>query len=310
MPPRKERIYGSILDCVGGTPTVRLSRACPGFDVVGKLEYLNPSGSTKDRFAKYFLEEMAKKGKIKPGKTVIAEATTGSTGIAFSLACAVQGYPIQVVMPKGMSNERKKLMHALGAELHYTLGSGVDIAVSLEKLSHLENAGAISPRQFENEMNVESHMRSTGKELIEQCGGKIDAFVASVGTGGTLIGVAKALEKEGIEARIVAVEPETCALLSGGTCLPHEIQGVADGIIPPIIQRHRDMIDDVVTVSDVESIAWTRKLIREEGILGGVSSGANVCASQRIAKRLGTTKRVATILPDTSMKYFSTKLFE
>ncbi len=306
-----QHILESILDCVGNTPVVRLNRMCKGFDVVAKLEYLSPSGSTKDRYATHFLHTMESEGRITPGVSTIAEATTGSTGIAFSLACAVKGYALRVVMPSGMSDERKKLIRILGAQLQHTTGNGIHIDESLAQVKKLEaDAHTISPHQFENELNVHAHAKTTGRELIAQCEGKIDAFVAGVGTGGTLIGVAHALEAAGIDARIVAVEPASCALLSGGNVGAHEIEGIADGIVPPIISRHRDMIDEVITVTDEQAFAWTKRLIREEGMLAGISSGANVFAADRMARRLGPSARVATVLPDTAMKYFSTRLFD
>ena len=288
---------------------VRLNRIAAGLDrqILVKLEFLNPSGSLKDRIARYIVEQAERLGQLTKG-SVIVEATTGNTGIAFAMVAAVKGYRMIVVMPEGMSEERKKTIQAYGAEMVFTPGSESDVDLCLRKLDELKKTipKVWIPAQFTNFDNVRAHEEATGKEIIDQTGGKLDAFVAGVGTGGTLTGVARAIRKKIPGVKIVAVEPAECPILSGGRKGSHRIEGIGDGFVPEILDM--SLVDEVIRVSDTDAIKMARRLASEEGIFAGISSGANVKAALDLAKTLPKDSRIVTLAPDSGMRYFSTDL--
>ncbi|MCL5257503.1 MAG: cysteine synthase A [Chloroflexi bacterium] len=304
------RVVRNILELAGDTPLVRLNRVTKGSpaEIWAKLEFCNPSGSLKDRIAVDMIEQAEKRGELGPGCTII-EATSGNTGIALSLAAAVKGYPMIVVMPEGMSEERKKIIRALGARIACTPGAETDVERAVEKVKEMV---AADPKlwaagQFTNPDNVGAHRRGTGPDLWEQTGGKVDAIVQGVGTGGTISGVGQYFKSRNPTVRIVAVEPAECAALSGGECGRHRIEGIGDGFVPPILDR--SVIDEVIMVPDEEAILMARRLMCEEGVLGGISAGANVWAALQVAESLPSGAQVITFIPDSGMRYFSTDLF-
>lgn len=299
----------TVLDVIGSTPMVRLNRITAGLDreILAKLEFLNPSGSLKDRIARYMVERAERSGELTKD-TVIVEATTGNTGIAFAMVAAVKGYKMIVVMPEGMSEERKKTIRAYGADLIFTPGGESDVDLCLKKVDELKKTipKVWIPSQFTNIDNVHAHEETTGREIIKQAKRRLDAFVAGVGTGGTLTGIAKAIKREMPNVRIVAVEPSECAVLSGGEKGSHRIEGIGDGFVPEILNI--SLVDEVITVSDEDAIEMARRLAREEGIFAGISSGANVRAALDIARTLPEGSRIVTLIPDSGMRYLSTDL--
>jgi len=298
----------SILELIGNTPLVQLKRIAKDVrsKVYAKLELLNPSGSVKDRIAKYMIESAERKGILKKS-SIIAEATTGNTGISFAMMAKLKGYRMIVVMPEGMSEERKRIIKLFGGEIIFTPGGESDVDKCLKKVAEIakDDQRIWVAGQFTNKDNVLAH-HQTGREIIQQVSGRIDAFVAGVGTGGTLTGVAEMLKKKHPRCRIVAVEPAECAILSGGSWGRHRIEGIGDGFIPSILRR--DLIDEVIAVRDSDAINWARRLALEEGIFGGISSGANVYASVQVAKKISGGGSVVTIIPDSGMRYLSTDL--
>jgi len=301
-----DRIYDGVLDLVGRTPLVRLARLSPkgGAEVCGKLESRNPAGSVKDRPALEMILAAERAGAIKAGATIV-EATSGNTGISLAMIAAVKGYRCVLVMPDDMSLDRRYLMAAYGAEIVLTSGvEGMSGAVSRAHDLVEETPGAFMPSQFNNPANPQSHFDSTGAELLEQLGGSLDAFVAGVGTGGTITGVGRLLrERLGAAVKLVAVEPATSAVLSGRPPGPHRLQGLGAGFVPPVLDRA--LLDEVMPVSDSAAERMARRLAREVGILAGPSSGANVVAAVEIARQLGRGKKVATVLCDTGERYVS-----
>jgi cysteine synthase A len=305
------RMAKSILDVAGLTPMVELHRVKDGISarIAGKLEFFNPSQSVKDRILPFMVAEAERRGDLRPGMSII-EASTGSTGIATSMVGAAKGYPVVIVMPEGMSEERKKSILAYGAELVLTPGGESDVDLTLEKVEELK---AASPGkfweagQFVNWDNVGAHERTTGPEIWEQTGGQVDIFVASQGTGGTLTGVARFLRERNPNVKIFAVEPEECPIIAGGEWGPHQIEGIGDGFIPDILDV--DLLDGVVTVSSMDSIEMARRLAREEGILCGISSGCNVQAALKLAREYPEARTIVTMIVDTGLRYFSTPLF-
>ena len=297
--------YFDILNVIGNTPVLRLAKISAN-PIYAKAEYLNPGGSVKDRVAKYMIMQAEKKGLLVEGSTIL-EATSGNTGIAVALVGVHRGYRVVIVMPEDMSEERKKIIKALGAELILTPAEE-SLTGSMNKLQELAaqipNSHILG--QFENPDNPEIHYRSTATELWKQLDGNIDAFVAGVGSGGTLGGVGRFLKEQNPEIKIVAVEPENSAALLGQEPGLHQIQRIGDGFIPPVLDV--SLIDQVVTVSDEDAITTARDLARLEGTLVGTSSGANVWAAIKIARQIGDDKRVVTILPDRIERYFSTSL--
>lgn len=299
----------SLLEAIGNTPLIKLN------GIYIKLEHLNPSGSVKDRIAKYIIEKAERTGKLKKGYTVV-EATSGNTGIAFSMVCALKGYRMVVVMPRGMSEERARIIHGYGARIIFVRKDCVQCAV-IE--THKFKNKVYFPRQFENPWNVEEHEKFLGKEIIKQVK-KVDAFVAGVGTGGTLIGVGKALKKKFSRVKIIALEPEECPLLTknkygrhgiygfhkGFTCRHHGIEGIGDGFIPKIIERDRALIDNVVRIKTKDAINMCKKLARE-GYFVGPSSGANFLGALRLKKKY---KNIVTLFPDRGERYLSEGIFD
>jgi cysteine synthase A len=296
--------YKNILEVIGNTPLVRITvddklRA----EIYAKIEAFNPSGSIKDRMAFYMLTQAKKTGTLKPGMTIV-EATTGNTGIAFAMLAAIKGYHMIAVMPENMSMERRKLMEAYGAKIILTSREGGP-KEAIRKRNKIAGArkDVWIPGQFENGDNSDSHELTTGAEIVKDTSGRVDAFVAGVGTGGTLMGVAKTLKKNNPNVRIIAVEPFESGVLSGGAEGNHGIQGIGEGFIPKIVERK--FIDSIEKVSTEEAIVMTKRLAREEGIFVGFSSGANLVASLRIARELGRKKTVVTVFPDRGERYLS-----
>ena len=308
MPPK---VHESALRMIGNTPLVRLARL-PGegaADVLVKLEYMNPGGSVKDRICLSMIEDAEKRGELKPGMTVV-ESTSGNTGIGLALVCAVKGYRLILTMPDTMSVERRKMLRAYGAELVLTPDyNGMGAAVEKAKEIIAFGDGYYLPDQFGNPANPEAHRKGTGPEILEQVSANIDAFVAGVGTGGTITGVGQAFrEKFGKDVEIVAVEPAESAVLSGGEPATHPIQGIGAGFIPAALDT--SIYDRVATVSGPEAYEMSRRLAREEGILAGVSTGANVHAAVEVARKLGPGKTVITVAPSAGERYLSTGLFD
>jgi len=298
----------NILDLIGNTPIVELSKVNNTNSVIlAKLEALNPSGSIKDVMAVYMIDVAEKKGILKPGNKII-EATSGNTGISFAMLSALKGYQFVAVMPEYMSRERRQMMQAFGAEFVLT-PSEEGFQGALDRLEEVakENPDAWLPRQFDNADNIAAHRQITGKRILEGVEGTIDTFVCGVGTGGTLMGVAEALRKVYPEVKIIAVEPAESAVMSGGKPGVHIIQGIGPGYIPSLMNM--DLIDEVVTVTGDEAANMTRMLIKEEGLMVGLSSGANVFAALEAAKKSRKDETIVTILPDRGERYFSMNLF-
>ena len=297
-------IASSVLDLVGRTPLVRLSRISPrgGATVVGKLESKNPGGSVKDRPALAMVEAAERAGKVGPGATLI-EATSGNTGISLAMIAAVRGYKCILVMPDDMSLERRRILRTYGAHLVLT-PADLGMTGAVERAEELLRAtpGAFMARQFDNEANPEAHARTTAREILDAIGEDLVAFVAGVGTGGTITGVGRVLKKERPRARVIAVEPAASAVLSGHPAGMHGIQGIGAGFIPAILDRQ--VIDEVVLVSDVAASTTSERLAREEGLLVGPSSGANVHAAIEIARK-SPHGLVVTILCDDGERYLS-----
>lgn len=298
----------TCVELIGNTPAVRLNRiAAPGeAEVWGKLESLNPGGSVKDRICLAMVEAAERAGELRPGGTIV-EATSGNTGIGLALVAAVKGYHLVLTMPDTMSQERRSLLLAYGAELELTPDdNGMNAAIRRAEEILAEHEGAFMPRQFDNPANPAAHRETTARELLSQFD-RIDAFVAGVGTGGTIVGVGEVLRRERPGVRIVAVEPAASAVLSGEEPGLHQIQGIGAGFVPGIMVENA--FDEVVRVSDEEAADFTRRLAAEEGILAGVSAGANVCAARQVARELGPGKVVVTMFCDTGQRYLTTEVF-
>jgi cysteine synthase A len=296
--------YTDVLDLIGNTPLIKLT-GITDMSLYAKAEFLNPGGSIKDRVAKHIIFEAEKRGELKPGMLIV-EATSGNTGIGVALVGVQKGHPVKIVMPENMSEERKKIIRALGAELILTPAEGLlDHAVKLaDEIAERENGWRL--HQFHNPLNPETHFLFTGPEIVEQLDGKVHAFVAGVGSGGTIGGVGRFLKDRTPDVRIIAVEPkQTAALLRQEPGL-HAIQGIGDGFVPECLDTQ--LIDDLITVSDEDAIRTTRELAHKQGLLVGTSSGANVWAAGFIARGLGPTHNVVTVLPDRAERYFSTAL--
>ena len=301
-------VLSGLLDCIGNTPLVRLKKVSKetGCTILAKAEFLNPGGSVKDRIARFIVEQAEASGRLKPGSTIV-EVTSGNTGIAFSMVGALKGYRTVIMMPKTASEERRRMIELFGAELHL-LEELLHIQSAVERTVELahEDRTIFLPSQFSNPDNPLCHEQTTGPEIIEQTGGRFDAFVMGVGTGGTLMGVGRAIRKARIPARVVAVEPDESAVMSGGQAGHHGIQGLADGFIPEVVRLEE--IDEIVRIKTNDAIAMADSLAREEGFLVGISAGANVLAAQQIAGQLGPGHAIVTILPDRGERYLSTKL--
>jgi len=303
-------IASDVTALVGRTPMVRLNRTAEGClaEVVCKLESFNPCGSAKDRIGLAMIDAAEKAGRLKPGDLIV-EPTSGNTGVGLAFVCAARGYRLMLTMPDTMSVERRKLLAALGAELVLTDGAkGMPGAIEeAEKVAR--SSGAFVPQQFENPANPEVHRRTTAEEIWADTDGRIDVFVAGIGTGGTITGVGSALKERKPDVRIVAVEPDGSPVLSGGKAGPHKIQGIGAGFVPGVLDT--SLIDEVIRVKSSDAGRTARRLAREEGLLVGISSGAAAWAALEVARREGMDgKRVVAVLPDTGERYLSTWLFE
>lgn len=301
-------IHKNILITIGGTPHVKINRLTGPNDaeLIAKIEYFNPGASVKDRIALYMIEEAEKAGVLKKD-SIIVEPTSGNTGIGLAMVAAVKGHKLKLTMPETMSLERRKILKAYGAELVLTEGAkGMGGAIAKAEELAKEDSHVFIPQQFKNQANIKAHRETTAVEIQREIG-HFDAFVAGVGTGGTITGVALAL-KEKTKAKFIAVEPKASPVLSGGKSGPHKIQGIGAGFVPDIYQK--DLIDEIIQVENEDAFATSERLAKEEGILAGISAGANTWAALQIAKRLGKGKRVVVIIPDTGERYLSTLLYE
>lgn len=298
-------IADSILDIIGNTPMLSLQKLT-GQNIFAKAEYLNPGGSIKDRVAKYMIEQAENRGDLRPGMTIM-ECTSGNTGIGIALAGVQKGYHVVIVMPENMSEERKKIILALGAELVLTpAGDSIGGAVDCVECRQAADPEIYVPQQFENTDNPRIHYMTTANEIWTQMDGDIDIFVSGLGSGGTLEGVGRFIREHNPAAKIIAVEPLNVSALMGHEPGLHKIQGIGDGFIPGILDTK--LIDEVIEVSDDQAIDMARTLARTLGILAGTSSGANVWAAVQAAEKYGSGKRIVTILPDRIERYFSTSL--
>jgi cysteine synthase len=300
----------SIAALVGGTPVVQLTRLAPDRDVelFAKLEAFNPGGSVKDRIGVAMIEAAEREGRIEPGRTTIVEATSGNTGIALAFVCAAKGYDLILTLPQGMSREREGLLKLYGARVEVTesLGGMTEAVEAARALATRDDI--FLPDQFSNPANPEAHRRTTGPELWEALDGRVDVLVAGVGTGGTITGTGEVLKARNPDCRIVAVEPQSSAVLSGGRPGPHKIQGIGAGFVPAVLNR--EILDEVIPVDDEDAIETARLLARREGVLAGISCGAAVWAALQVAARPECHgARVAVVLPDSGERYVSTPFF-
>lgn len=298
--------YNDVLDLIGNTPLMCLKKST-GYNIFAKAEFLNPGGSIKDRIAKNMLEVAESEGKLKPGMTII-EPTSGNTGIGLALCGVQKGYKVIIVMPENMSEERKKVIRAFGAELVLTdpilsIGGAVDKA---NEIAESDPEKYFMPQQFVNQANPDAHYRTTAVEMCEQLGQKIDIYVSGVGSGGTLQGIAKYLLEKNPDTKIVAVEPKGVSALHGDDPGIHQIQGIGDGFIPDVLDT--SLVTDVVEVADKDAIEMARRLAKEQGLLVGTSSGANVWAAMQMAEKYGRDKVIATVMADRAERYFSVGL--
>ena len=300
----------TVLELIGATPLVRLNRVRPsgGAEIWAKLEFFNPGGSVKDRTALAMVEAAEKRGFLKLGMTIV-ESTSGNTGIGLAMVAAVKGYRLIITMPEGVSEERAKLLRAFGAEVILTSAyEGMRGTIEKARALKAKHPEYFMPQQFENKANPEIHRKTTAKEILEQMETPPHAFVAGVGTGGTITGAGEVLKQARPEMLVVGVEPADSAVLSGGEPGPTEIDGLGAGMIPPILNR--DILDQVIAVTNVEARTMSRRLVKEEGILAGFSSGAATHAAFQVAEKMRPGQRVVVILPDTGERYLGTFLFD
>ena len=305
---RETFIAGSVLELIGNTPLVRLTRVVPAgaAEVLGKMESLNPAGSVKDRIALAMIEDAEARGVLKPGDTIV-EPTSGNTGIGLAMVAAVKGYKLVLTMPEDMSVERRRLLTRFGAQLILTPAiEGMSGAVYAAQEMSEKKGAFFMPQQFNNPANPEVHRRTTAREILRATAGQVDAFVAGVGTGGTITGVGEVLKAELPGVRVIAVEPSRSPVLAGGKAGIHGIQGIGASFVPGVLNR--DAYDELIEVKDEDANAMTSRLTKEEGLLVGISSGANVWAAVQVAKKLGAGKRVVTVLADTGERYLSVSL--
>jgi cysteine synthase len=299
-------IAATVLELIGRTPLVRLNRLPQpgGAEVVAKLESVNPGGSVKDRIAVAMVEDAERHGVLKPGGTIV-EPTSGNTGIGLAMAAAVKGYRLILTMPDDMSVERQRLLTRFGAEIHLTPAiEGMTGAVFAAQELLREHPDYFMPQQFQNPANPEVHRRTTALEILDSLGGRrLDAFVAGVGTGGTITGVGEVLKEKMPGVEVIAVEPARSPVLSGGRARPHAIQGIGASFVPGVFNRQ--VVDRIITVRDEDALAWSRRLTREEGLLVGISAGAAAFAACAVAADLGPQQLVVTVLPDTGERYLS-----
>jgi cysteine synthase A len=299
------KIADSVLDLIGGTPLVRLRRLpeASGARVLAKIEARNPGASVKDRIAAAMVEDAERRGVLKPGATIV-EPTSGNTGVGLAMVAAVKGYRLILTMPEDYSVERQRLFARFGAEIHLTPAiEGMSGAVFAAQELCREHPDYFMPQQFQNPANPEIHRRTTALEILEATEGRLDAFVAGVGTGGTITGVGEVLKSKLPGVLVVAVEPAKSPVLSGGPFRPHGIQGIGASFVPGVLNR--SVIDRIMTVRDEDAVAWSRRLSREEGLLAGISSGAAAWAACQLAAELTPAQTVVTILPDTGERYLS-----
>lgn len=303
------KVANNMAELIGNTPIVKLNRTADpeGAEIYLKLEFMNPGSSVKDRIALAMVEAAEKEGKLKDGDTII-EPTSGNTGIGLALVAAIKGYRAILVMPDTMSVERRNLLRAYGAELVLTPGAeGMKGAIA--KAGELaEENGYFMPQQFKNEANPEVHARTTGKEIVEQMGDQLDAFVSGIGTGGTITGAGKVLKEHYPNIKLYAVEPKDSAILSGEKPGPHKIQGIGAGFVPDVLDTN--IYDGVITVENEQAFETAREAAKKDGVLGGISSGAAIYAAQQVAKELGKGKKVLAVIPSNGERYLSTPLFQ
>jgi cysteine synthase A len=312
--PFRGRIYDGIVETIGDTPLVRLRRIAAKYgaraEVLAKLEFFNPLASVKDRIGAAMIEAAEQAGKIAPGKSTLIEPTSGNTGIGLAFVAAAKGYRLILTMPDSMSIERRKILALLGAELHLTpAAQGMKAAIA--KAEELLRAipGSFMPQQFENPANPAIHRRTTAEEIWRDTGGRLDAFVSAVGTGGTLTGVAQALKPRLPHLKVVAVEPEDSQVLAGGQPGPHKIQGIGAGFVPAILDR--SLIDEILSISNDTAFRVAREMARLEGVPVGISSGAAIAAALELAERRDMAgKRIVVIVPSFAERYLSTALFD
>ena len=307
-------IHNNILDAMGNTPIIRLNKMVDddSAEILVKFEGLNVGGSIKTRTAYNMILDAEARGLLGTD-SIIVEPTSGNQGIGLALVGAVRGYKVKIIMPDSVSEERRKLVRHYGAEVilvhdEGNIGKCIEECLALAMRMKAEDSRVFVPQQFENPANSEIQYRATAREMIEQVGGRIDGFCSGIGTGGTITGIGEALREHNPDVVIWAIEPENAAILSGGLIGTHVQMGIGDGIIPAILNR--DIISEVVIVTDEEALATAKELASKEGILCGISSGTNVAAAIRLAEKLGKGKTVVTVLPDTAERYFSTPLFD
>ncbi|MBU7320910.1 cysteine synthase A [Paenibacillus oleatilyticus] len=307
------RLVQSVTQLIGDTPLVKLNRVVPegSAEIYVKLEFQNPGASVKDRIAISMIEVAEQEGRIKPGDTIV-EPTSGNTGIGLAMVAAAKGYKAILVMPETMSMERRNLLRAYGAQLELTPGAeGMKGAIKRAEEILAENPGYFMPQQFKNQANVKIHRETTGPEIVEAINahdGKLDAFIAGIGTGGTITGAGSVLKEHFPHIKIYAVEPTASPVLSGGKPGPHRIQGIGAGFVPDILDT--GIYDGIITVENEEAFETSRRVAKEEGILGGISSGAAIFAALKIAKELGPGKRVIAVVPSNGERYLSTPLYQ
>ena len=299
------RLLTSVTEGIGGSPLVRLNRLSPpgGATIYGKAEFYNPGGSVKDRICLNMIDEAEKQGLLKPGGTIV-EPTSGNTGIGLALIAAVRGYKLILVMPEGMSLERASLLSSYGAQLVLTPArEGMRGSITEAESILKQNPEYFMPNQFSNPANPAMHRKTTALEIWDALDGKVDAFVAAVGTGGTITGCGDVLKEKNANVKIVAVEPAGSPVLSGGEAGPHKIQGIGAGFVPKVLNT--ELLDQIMTVTDEEAYQTTKQLAKKEGLLVGISSGANVFAAQKVAEALEPGNHVVTVLCDTGERYLS-----
>jgi len=303
--PGRPRLAGSVLDLVGGTPLVKLNRLpkAGGATILAKMESLNPGGSVKDRIAAAMIDDAERRGMLKPGATVV-EPTSGNTGVGLAMVCAVRDYRLILTMPDDMSVERQRLLARYGAEIHLTPAiEGMTGAVFAAQELCKEHPEYFMPLQFENKANPEIHRRTTALEILDGTDERIHAFVTGIGTGGTITGVGEVLKERVPAVRVIGVEPARSPVLSGGRSRPHGIQGIGASFVPGVLNR--DVLDEIIQVRDEDATATARRLAREEGLLVGISSGANVWAACQVAAGMPADRVVVTVLCDTGERYLS-----
>lgn len=309
---KNQRYTQNIFEAIGRTPLVQFHRIPQSERVVsailGKLEWFSPSGSLKDRIYYEMFTRAEERGELKPGMTVL-ECSTGNAGIGCSFVAAVKGYPCIIVMPEGMSEERKKLDMAYGAQMIYTPGGESDVDLALKKLAEIRTQNPDKywvPAQFDNADNIAAHYKTTGPEIWEQTEGKIGAFIVTQGTGGTLTGVGRYLRERNPKVKLYAVEPAECPILAHGKWGGHKIEGIGDGFIPKVLDV--SLLDGVITTTSDEAIAMAKRMSREEGIFCGISSGSNLAACLKFARKHPEVEMIVTMINDTGQRYFSTEL--